>query len=217
MKLEDKHRLMVEEQILGRGIKTESVLRAFLKVKRHLFVHEDIQELAYHDSPMNIGDGQTISQPYMVAIMLDLLELNKQDSVLEVGTGSGYQTALLAELAGTVYTVERIDILMLKARDLLRELGYTNIHYLIGDGTRGWKDGEPARDKFDKIVVAAGAPDIPASLMDQLADGGIMVIPAGNRKWQELVVIKREKDEFITSTHGTCVFVPLIGDEGWNL
>jgi protein-L-isoaspartate(D-aspartate) O-methyltransferase len=216
MRPEDMRRLMVEEQIRKRGICTESVIKAFLNVERHLFVEADMQHLAYQDYPLKIGSGQTISQPYMVAIMLDLLKLNKADTVLEIGTGSGYQTALLAELAGTVYTVERIDVLLLKARRLLREMGYTNIHYLIGDGTRGWKDGEPECEQFDKIIVAAGAPDIPTSLMDQLAEGGIMVIPAGNRAWQDLIVIKKEGDEFVTTTHGSCAFVPLIGEEGWR-
>ncbi|MFC1887502.1 protein-L-isoaspartate(D-aspartate) O-methyltransferase [Candidatus Cloacimonadota bacterium] len=217
MKIEDKRRLMVEDQIHSRGIETEAVLKAFLKVERHLFVHEEIQHLAYNDSPLNIGKGQTISQPYIVALMLDLLEIKKSDNILEIGTGSGYQTALLAELAGEVYTVERIDVLLLKARDLLRKMGYKNINYLVGDGTRGWKEGEPMRSEFDKIVVAAAAPDIPTSLMEQLADGGIMVIPAGNRSWQDLIVIKKVGDEFITTNHGGCTFVPLIGQEGWSL
>jgi protein-L-isoaspartate(D-aspartate) O-methyltransferase len=217
MRLEDKRRLMVEDHLKGRGIKSEAVLQAFLKVERHLFVEKEIQHLAYEDSPQQIGNGQTISQPYMVALMLELLDLKPDDQVLEIGTGSGYQTALLAELAGTVYTVERIDILMLKARRLLRELGYRNINYLIGDGTRGWKEGEPECSSFDKIVVAAAAPEIPDSLIEQLAANGVMVIPAGRRTWQDLIAIKKQNDEIVMTNHGSCTFVPLIGKEGWKL
>ena len=217
MKFIDQRRLMVEEQIKGRGIDLESVIKAMLKVERHLFVHDDIRHLAYHDSPQSIGKKQTISQPYIVALMLQLLEIGKGDRVLEIGTVSGDQTALLAEIADTVYTVERIDVLLLEAKHLLNKMNFTNIHYHIGDGTKGWEEGYPACKEFDKIVVSAAAPDIPESLMKQMADGGIMVIPAGSRSSQDLIVIKRIGDEFITTNHGGCTFVPLIGKEGWNL
>jgi len=208
---------MVESQIKERGVADEKVLAAMSKVKRHLFVPEHSADFAYEDHPLSIGYGQTISQPYIVALMLQLLEINKEDKVLEIGTGSGYQTALLAEIAAAVYTVERIDVLLLKAKDLLDKIGYKNIHYQIGDGTKGWKEGLPACDEFDKIIVSAAAPNIPESLMDQLADGGIMIIPAGSRSSQDLIVIKKIGDEFITTNHGGCTFVPLIGKEGWNL
>jgi len=217
MKFIDQRRLMVEEQIKKRGVDSEIVIKAMLNVERHLFVPEDIKHLAYRDSPLSIGKGQTISQPYIVALMLQLLEIESGDKVLEIGTGSGYQTALLAEIAETVYTVERIDVLLLKAKKLLDKMNFRNIHYHIGDGTRGWKEGFPACKEFDKIVVSAAAPDVPVSLMEQLADGGIMVIPAGSRYSQDLIVIKKIGDEFITTNHGGCTFVPLIGKEGWNL
>lgn len=216
MKMMDRRRLMVENQIKRRGIYSEELLAAFIKVERHLFVPEDLQHLAYEDSPLKIGGGQTISQPYIVALMLELLELKKSDRVLEIGTGSGYQTALLAELAEAVFTVERIETLLLRAKKLLTELGYRNVNYLIGDGTQGWKGGEPQCDKFDKIIVSAAAPEIPESLIQQLGENGIMVIPAGSQFSQDLIVIKRSNDELITSNHGGCTFVPLIGKEGWR-
>jgi len=217
MKFIDQRRLMVEEQIKRRGIESENIIAAMLKVERHVFVPEDIKHLSYRDYPLSIGRGQTISQPYIVALMLQLLEIEKGDKVLEIGTGSGYQTALLAEIAESVYTVERIDILLLKARDLLDKMSYKNIYYQIGDGTIGWIEGYPACSEFNKIIVSAAAPDIPESLMEQLAEGGIMVIPAGSRRNQELIVIKKIGDEFITANHEGCAFVPLIGKEGWSL
>jgi len=216
MKLSDRRRLMVEYQIKRRGINSEKLLAAFIKVERHLFVPKELEHLAYEDSPLKIGEGQTISQPYIVALMLDLLELKKSDTVLEIGTGSGYQTALLAELAEAVFTVERIDLLLLRAKKLLDELGYRNINYLIGDGTQGWKGGEPECNKFDKIIVSAAAPEIPDSLIKQLGENGIMVIPAGSQFSQDLIVIKKINNEIITSNHGGCTFVPLIGKEGWR-
>lgn len=217
MKFIDQRRLMVEEQIKNRGVDSDEVLKAMLSVERHLFIPDEIKHLAYKDSPLSIGKGQTISQPYIVGLMMQLLEINEKDTVLEIGTGSGYQTALLAEIAEAVYTVERIDLLLLKAKRKLDEIGYKNINYLIGDGTKGWSGGDPKCKEFNKIIVTAAAPDIPESLMNQLADGGIMVIPAGSRYMQDLIVIKKINEEFITTNHGGCTFVPLIGKEGWDL
>ena len=216
MKFEDQRRSMVEGQIKRRGIKTETVLNAMLKVERHMFVPEDLRHLAYRDSPLSIGQGQTISQPYMVAIMVDLLQLSPQDKVLEIGTGSGYQTAILAELSQSVYTVERIEILAENAKEILQELDYNNIYFKIGDGTEGWEGGYPLCKEFDKIIVSAAAPDVPRSLLDQLADGGILVIPTGSRYFQDLIVVEKIKDKFITTNHGGCAFVPLIGKQGWD-
>lgn len=216
MKFEDQREIMIHDQIAGRGIKDERILTAFRKVKRHLFVDEEVKHLAYNDSPLGIGQGQTISQPYIVALMLELSDIKPEHKILEIGTGSGYQTALLAELAIEVYTVERIDILIKRAGKILAELGYENIYYKSGDGTLGWEGGFPACKEFDRIIVAAGAPIVPASLRDQLAIGGKMIIPAGNRALQELVMVERTKDEFIETRHGGCMFVPLIGEEGWH-
>lgn len=216
MKFSDQKKLMVQNQIEGRGIRSEAVIQAFLKVDRHLFVPEAIRYLAYQDSPLSIGEGQTISQPYIVALMLDLLDPHPWERVLEIGTGSGYQTALLAELFERVYTVERIDVLLTRARSRLQDLGYNNIFFKTGDGTRGWESGEPACQLFDKIIVAAAAPDIPASLIRQLADPGILVIPAGSRYMQDLIVLKKEKNKLTTTNQGGCAFVPLIGSEGWQ-
>jgi len=216
MKFEDQRKIMIRDQIAGRGIKDERVLKAFQKVERHLFVDDDVKHLAYNDSPLGIGKGQTISQPYMVATMLKLADLNKDQKILEIGTGSGYQTALLAELAKEVYTVERIDFLIQRAKSTLVDMGYDNIFYKSGDGTLGWEGGFPTCKKFDRIIVAAGAPVVPASLRDQLAVGGKLIIPAGDRAMQELIMIERTEDNFLETRHGGCMFVPLIGEEGWH-
>ena len=207
---------MIKHQLIARGITDEQVLKAFLEVPRHRFVPKEIEYLAYNDSPLGIGEGQTISQPYIVALMMQILELRSTDKVLEIGTGSGYQTALLAEIVKEVYTVERISSLMQHAEDLLNNLGYKNIHYKFGDGTLGWKDGNPEQNKFDKIIVTAAAPDIPESLTSQLAMNGKLIIPTGNRTFQQLVVITRTEDGYIHTNEGGCTFVPLIGDEGWQ-
>ncbi|MDA3814277.1 MAG: protein-L-isoaspartate(D-aspartate) O-methyltransferase [Candidatus Cloacimonetes bacterium] len=207
---------MIKYQLVARGIIDEKVLKAFSSVPRHLFVPDEIRYLAYNDSPLSIGEGQTISQPYIVALMMQILELKESDKVLEIGTGSGYQTALLAEIATEVFTVERINSLIQKAENLLNDLGYKNIFYRFGDGTLGWKDGNPEQNKFDKIIVAAAAPDIPESLTSQLAMNGKLIIPTGNRTFQQLVVITRTEDGYIHTNEGGCTFVPLIGDEGWQ-
>ena len=186
MKFEDQRKIMIRDQIAGRGIKDENVLDAFQKVERHLFVDDDVKHLAYNDSPLGIGKGQTISQPYMVATMLKLADLNKDQKILEIGTGSGYQTALLAELAKEVYTVERIDFLIQRAKSTLVEMEYDNIFYKSGDGTLGWEGGFPACGKFDRIIVAAGAPVVPASLRDQLAVGGKLIYLLGTEQCRNL-------------------------------
>ena len=207
---------MIKYQLVARGITDEKVLKAFLEVPRHRFVPKEIEYLAYNDSPLSIGEGQTISQPYIVALMMQILELKKNDKILEIGTGSGYQTALLAEIVKEVFTVERISSLIQHAKDLLNNLGYKNIHYKFGDGTLGWRDGNSELNSFDKIIVTAGAPDIPESLTSQLAMNGKLIIPTGNRTLQQLVVITRTEDGYIHTNEGGCTFVPLIGDEGWQ-
>ncbi len=203
---------MVKNQLVARGIRDKNVLQAMGKIQRHLFVEEALIGEAYSDHPLPIGHKQTISQPYIVALMTEALELGGEDRVLEVGTGSGYQTAILAELAARVYTIERIRPLMEKARRLLAELGYANVVMKAFDGTLGWREYEP----FDAIIVTAGAPEIPKPLLEQLADGGRMIVPIGDRFSQELIRVKREKDDFEEEDYGGCRFVDLIGVYGWK-
>lgn len=216
MKFEDQRKLMVNNQIERRGVVDPRVLAAFYKVERHLFVDIDASHLAYNDSPLGIGSGQTISQPYIVALMMELADIQPEHKVLEIGTGSGYQTALLAEIAKEIYTVERIHVLIERARILLQELGYENIFYKSGDGTKGWEGGFPVCKEFDRIIVTAAAPEVPASLIEQLAIGGKLVIPAGQRSFQELILVEKKEDGFEETKHGGCTFVPLIGEEGWH-
>jgi protein-L-isoaspartate(D-aspartate) O-methyltransferase len=175
-------------------------------------VEEALVGEAYNDHPLPIGHKQTISQPYIVALMTEALELEGTEKVLEIGTGSGYQTAILAELSKAVYTVERIEPLLVKSKQLLRELGYTNIQFKVSDGTIGWEEFAP----YDAIMVTAGAPKIPQPLLDQLADGGRMVIPIGNRYSQDLIRVKRDKNRFLEKNLGGCRFVDLIGNHGWK-
>jgi protein-L-isoaspartate(D-aspartate) O-methyltransferase len=203
---------MVKNQLVARGIKDKNVLRAMGKIQRHLFIEEALIGEAYSDHPLPIGHKQTISQPYIVALMTEALELAGEDRVLEIGTGSGYQTAILAELAERVYTIERIRSLMEKARRLLAKLGYANVIMKAFDGTLGWREYEP----FDAIIVTAGAPEIPKPLMEQLADGGRMIVPIGDRFSQKLIRVKREKDDFEEEDYGGCRFVDLIGVYGWK-
>jgi len=204
---------MVEEQLIGRGIKNPRVLEAMGKVPRHLFVEEALWERAYGDHALPIGEKQTISQPLMVALMTEALSLKGSEKVLEIGTGSGYQTAVLAELSAKVYSIERIKSLALRARDLLDKLQYQNVVIKQFDGTYGWKECSP----FDAILVTAGSPDIPQVLLDQLADGGHLVIPVGGRKSQTLKKVLKTRAGLITSSHTPCVFVPLIGNYGWKV
>jgi protein-L-isoaspartate(D-aspartate) O-methyltransferase len=209
---EKERRRMVDDQIVGRGIKDERVLAAMRRVPRHEFLPEAIRGMAYADNALPIGEGQTMSQPYMVAIMSELLGLTGTERVLEIGTGSGYQAAVLAELCGKVYTVERLKTIGEKARAALDRLGYQNVAIKVYDGTYGWKEMAP----FDAILVTAGAPEIPAPLVEQLKDGGRMVIPVGDRFGQSLLKVVKTAEGAVTQRSIPCVFVPLIGNHGWK-
>jgi protein-L-isoaspartate(D-aspartate) O-methyltransferase len=197
---------MLNDQLIARGIRNEGVLRAMGRVPRQKFIPPQLRDKAYQDQPLPIGEGQTISQPYMVAWMTELLEITKQDKVLEIGTGSGYQAAVLAELSGMVYTVERIAALSEKAQSTLSGLGYTNIRFMVGDGALGWKEHSP----FDKIIVTAAADHAPAGLIAQLADGGKFVIPLGPPYLQQLTLIEKHGGKILSKPLGSCTFVPLI-------
>ena len=196
---------MVEAQIEARGVKDKRVLSAMRKVPRHLFIPENMRPYAYQDEPLLIGEGQTISQPYIVAYMSESLRLMGDEAVLEVGTGSGYQAAILAEVAKEVFSVELVETLSLRAQEVLRELGYENIHFKIGDGTLGWKEYAP----YDAIMVTAAPAHVPKALQEQLKIGGRMVIPVGSA-FQELVLITREKRKFKKRKLLPVRFVPLI-------
>jgi protein-L-isoaspartate(D-aspartate) O-methyltransferase len=212
MKFKRMREKMVSTQIEARGIHDYGVLEAMRGVPRHLFVGEALQDQAYGDFPLPIGEGQTISQPYIVAEMTQALELTKDDRVLEIGTGSGYQTAILAELAFRVYTIERVRELFIKARKLLDQLGYHNVIAKCSDGTLGWPDESP----FDAIIVTAGAPEVPDKLVQQLTIDGCMVIPVGDRFSQTLRRIRRAEDGIQDTSLGGCRFVKLIGEHGWR-
>jgi protein-L-isoaspartate(D-aspartate) O-methyltransferase len=198
---------MVEEQIRRRGIVDARVLAAMESVPRHRFVGENARWAAYEDEPLAIGLGQTISQPYMVARMTELLAPDAASRVLEVGTGSGYQAAVLAELAGEVWTIERHPELADRARRILNDLGYSNVHVAVGDGSLGLPEHSP----YDAIVVTAAAPHTPAPLLAQLADGGRLVVPVGDRGLQHLRLIRRRGEEFVETDVLDCRFVPLVG------
>lgn len=202
---------MVNSQLVRRGIRDERVLSAFRKVPRQEFVPADLRFSAYDDCALPIGANQTISQPYMVAIMTELLRLKGKEKVLEIGTGSGYQAAILAELCQKVYTVERIKSLSDLAKKILDKLGYTKIEYLVGDGTEGYRPAAP----YDGIIVTAGCPDIPQPLIDQLAEGGRLVIPVGERCLQTLTIATKENGKIEVEESIGCVFVPLVGKYGW--
>jgi protein-L-isoaspartate(D-aspartate) O-methyltransferase len=203
---------MVRRQIEARGIADPLVLAAFRKVPRHLFVSEALWDQAYGDFPLPIGEQQTISQPFIVAEMTQALSLGKDDRVLEIGTGSGYQAAILAEIVYRVYTIERIHSLLLKARKRFDSLRYHNIVTRYSDGTTGWTDESP----FDAIIVTAGAPSIPTTLVNQLAIGGRMAIPVGNAYSQDLIKIVREETGVRQTNLGGCRFVKLVGEHGWS-
>jgi protein-L-isoaspartate(D-aspartate) O-methyltransferase len=203
---------MVETQIKARGIKDERVLKAMLKVPRHLFVDEALRDQAYGDFPLPIGEGQTISQPYIVALMTEALELKGNERVLEIGTGSGYQTAILAELALWVYTIERFPTLLERAKKVLKELGYKNISFKLDDGTLGWKEAAP----FDAIIVTAASPDIPPPLVEQLAEGGRMVIPIGDEFSQTLIKGVKKGGKLHTKALEPVRFVKLVGAYGFK-
>jgi len=205
---------MVKYQISSRGVRCKRVLAAMQKVPRELFLHKQLRRFAYEDGPLPIDAEQTISQPYIVALMTEALTLEGGERVLEIGTGSGYAAAVLAEIANEVYTVERIALLAQKSAALLTQLGYTNIEVLHADGTQGWPEHAP----YDAIVVTAGGPEVPASLKSQLKIGGRLVIPVGSEeRFQKLIrVIRLSETEFITDGLADVRFVPLVGKEGWS-
>ena len=206
-------RRMVEDQVVARGVRDSRVISAMLQVPRHKFVEEALESQAYQDAPLPIGERQTISQPYMVAVMSEALELDGTEKVLEVGTGSGYQAAVLALLADRIFSLERIPALARRARKALDSCGYSKVNIRLADGTLGWQEMAP----FDAIVVTAGAPDVPRDYLDQLAVGGRLVIPVGDRMSQVLMRITRTSEhEFKEEQLLGCRFVPLVGNHGWN-
>lgn len=202
---------MVSDQIRARGISDPRLLAALEKVPRHRFVTPGDESLAHEDYPLPIGSGQTISQPYIVALMSELLQLQGREKVLEIGAGSGYQTAVLAELCAQVIAVERLPELAARARRLLSELGYVHVEIVGGDGTLGWPDAAP----YDAILVTAAAPRIADPWLTQLADGGRLVLPLGARWSQTLTRLTKRGSDFLTETFGPVAFVPLIGEYGW--
>lgn len=202
---------LVNRYILGQGVKNPRVIDAMRKVERHRFVPANMQPYAYYDQPLPIGEGQTISQPSLVALMTELLELKRSDKVLEIGTGSGYQAAILAELVDSVFTIEIIEPLAKRARKVLDELGYTNVWIKIGDGYKGWPEHAP----FDAIIVTCAPSDIPPPLKEQLAEGGRMVIPVGREgSVQELILLRKKKGKIIRQTVLPVRFVPMLREEG---
>jgi protein-L-isoaspartate(D-aspartate) O-methyltransferase len=203
---------MVEHQLIARSVHDPLVLRAMGKVPRERFMPADLRDSAYGDHPLPIGHGQTISQPYIVAHMTEALELTGEEKVLEIGTGSGYQAAVLAEIAREVYTVERIAELSEKAKEVLLELGYRNVFFKVHNGTLGWPENAP----YDAILVTAAAPDIPETFLEQLKDGGRLVIPVGERYSQNLVRITRSGDRKLREDLGAVRFVSLMGEYGWK-
>ncbi|MBF0611017.1 MAG: protein-L-isoaspartate(D-aspartate) O-methyltransferase [Magnetococcales bacterium] len=203
---------MIQEQLVNRGIQDQQVLKAMREIPRHQFVSEALAELAYQESNLPIGEGQTLSLPYTVARMTEALTLTGEEEVLEIGTGSGYQTAVLSRLCRRVYTIERHASLGDAARRRLRTMGYHNVVYRVGDGSMGWPDPR----KFDRILVTAGAPVTPESLANQLAEGGFLVVPEGSMTTQSLVRWHRGAGGMVREILGTCRFVPLVGAEGWR-
>lgn len=209
MRFEDQRKRLVQE-LIKCGIKDQCVLNAFKSIPREKFVLPEYTEYAYRNQPLPIEMNQTISQPLMIAIMMEHLELNSEDVVLDIGTGSGYQTALLASIVKEVCTIERLDNLSLKARNTLKSLGYENIFYRIGDGSQGWQKAFPTYTEFSKIIVSAAASQVPEKLINQLSDPGILVIPVGAQHYQSLIKITKADGKIIQSINGGCTFVPLI-------
>jgi len=199
------------ETLQANGIRDLAVLRAFDEVPRHLFVPTGVRHRAYEDAALPIGSGQTISQPSIHALYLDVLRLTGKERVLEIGTGSGFQTALLARLAPQVFTIERVPALMDRAKDVLRALQVSNVSYLVGDGTIGWREYAP----YDAILVGAGSPNVPQPLIDQLAVGGRLLCPVGDRTTQEVVLVTRDISGITTTVIADARFVPLVGTHGW--
>lgn len=210
---QSKRQQMVDTQLIPRGIRDKRVIDAMRKVPRHLFLDEALWPQAYEDHPLPIGEKQTISQPYIVALMTQLLQLTGREKVLEIGSGSGYQTAVLAELAEQVYTIERLPAIAKRARKIFDVLKYKNVIITIGDGTLGWKEHSP----YDGIIVTAAAPIAPQPLLEQLSAMGRLVIPIGNEFSQDLIVYTREgAGSYSEENHGGCRFVKLIGERGWR-
>ena len=203
---------MVARQIAARGVRDPRVLEAMRKIPRHIFVPGAYREAAYEDRPLPIGDGQTISQPYIVAVMTELLEPHVNDRVLEIGTGSGYQAALLSELVAWVISIERLTSIANQARNHLKNLGITNVEVVVGDGTVGWPEKAP----YKGIIITASTPDVPSPLIDQLAEGGRLIAPVGGRGYQELVKLVKQEGAIVKTYHGGVAFVPLIGRYGWR-
>jgi len=207
-----QRRNMVDWQLRGRGIRDERVLEAMARVPRHEFVAEELRAQAYEDHPLPIGEEQTVSQPYIVAAMLESLVLEPSATVLEIGTGSGYQTALLAELSQWVFSMERMPRLAESAADRLAQLGYGNVAVIVGDGSLGLPEHAP----YDAIVVSAAAPKIPQALFDQLREGGRMIIPVGPAYAQELQLVRQQEGRIVSTSLDACRFVPLIGEQGYK-
>jgi protein-L-isoaspartate(D-aspartate) O-methyltransferase len=203
---------MVERQLAQRGITDQRVLEAMRQVPRHRFVPPDMWDMAYRDTPLPIGNGQTISQPYIVAYMTQMLHLSPEDRVLEVGTGSGYQVAILSRLAKEVFTIERVASLARHAEQILQDLGYHNIQLRIGDGGYGWPEAAP----YDAIIVTAAAPEVPLPLIVQLADGGHLIAPVGPAGYQDLVRLCRRGEHTQRENLVPVAFVPLVGEHGWR-
>jgi len=203
---------MVAEQLVKRGIANPGVLDAMRSVPRHLFVDEALRERAYGDHPLPIGDGQTISQPFMVARMTELLQVTGREKVLEIGTGSGYQAAVLSRVAARVCTIERIARLATRARQTLETIGVSNVWVRAADGTMGWADEAP----FDRILVAAGGPTVPPPLLEQLAEGGRLIMPVGSEETQRLRIVDKAGGQLKVSEDSSCVFVKLIGKYAWE-
>ncbi|MFH0771278.1 MAG: protein-L-isoaspartate(D-aspartate) O-methyltransferase [Candidatus Omnitrophota bacterium] len=212
LKAVDLRDKMVDEQLIPKGIRDGRVLNAFRKALRHLFIPGVKLEDAYGDYPLTIGERQTISQPYITALMTQCLELKGAERVLEIGTGSGYQTSILAELSSKVYSVEKIESLAKRAQLTLKDLGYANVAIRVGDGTEGWSEFAP----YDRILVTAAAPCIPIPLIEQLAEGGRMVIPVGAVLDQVLILVRKEEGRVVQKEICGCVFVPLLGKYGWK-
>lgn len=208
----ERRQAMVDHQLRARGIADEQLLSVMRKVPRHRFVSPNLWKEAYADHPLPIGEGQTISQPYIVALMSEALCLSGEERVLEIGTGSGYQTAILAELANTVTTIERSSALSQTARERLVQLGYHDICFVVGDGTVGL----PAEAPFDRILAAGSLPRTPPGFLDQLSSNGILVLPVGDKTLQRLMQIKKTGSSHTKKDLGACRFVPLIGKEGWS-
>jgi len=209
-KYEKVRQRMVRDQIVAKGIKDQKVIQAMLNVQRHLFVPSSIERMAYEDRPLPIGEGQTISQPYIVALMTETLELDETMNVLEIGTGSGYQAAILAEIVREVYTIEIIESLGQKAKILLESLNYDNINCKFGDGYKGWEENAP----FDAIIVTCAPSNIPKPLEEQLKEGGRMIIPIGGSIVQELVLIEKKNGKLIKKEVSSVRFVPMVRNDG---